>query len=400
MSQSPSIVHSPPAYFPALDTLRLYAAICVIVDHVAALSYFDQPARVNAGAISLFFLSGADAVTLFFVLSGFLITYLLLRERTETQTISVRRFYMRRALRILPLYFLLIALTVVVIVLLGYQQYLLPTMDWAWMLLLFLSPHIPNALIGLGAFGHFWSIGVEEWFYFAYPPLFRRLSLLFLIVTVIVVRLLIGTVYLPEFTGFAASEQGGAWITLFGFMRFECMAIGALGAWIFVYRAAWLPGMYRLEIPCLLIIGAVIVLGSGATGALYHIVLSVVFMIAILSIATNPRSLLRWRIKPFEALGKRTYGIYMYHVIAILLVARLLDVTGLEMTALNLPILYVGSVMLSIAIALLSYHFFEQRFLKMKDRYSSRQPTSTPAYAAGDASQKRSDGLEVQVEIS
>src|SRR5689334_400989 len=80
--------------FPGLDLLRFYAAVCVVLWH--------------QGARPFLFLNGWDAVTLFFVLSGFLITYLLLAERERTSSVDLFAFYVRRTLRIYPLYLLVV----------------------------------------------------------------------------------------------------------------------------------------------------------------------------------------------------------------------------------------------------------------------------------------------------
>ena len=102
-------------YQPELDGLRFYAFLGVFICHTlpfegALYRRFHLPMPWLWGAIAK---SGAAGVDLFFALSAFLITSILLREREETGRISLRRFYLRRILRIWPLYFVLIALGVV-----------------------------------------------------------------------------------------------------------------------------------------------------------------------------------------------------------------------------------------------------------------------------------------------
>src|SRR5262245_59932952 len=93
-------------YFPNLNGLRFIAALAVIIHHIEQQKAdFCLPNSFGAAPIQLF---GELGVVLFFVLSGFLLTYLLLEEEKTTATIGIRNFYIRRILRIWPLYFLII----------------------------------------------------------------------------------------------------------------------------------------------------------------------------------------------------------------------------------------------------------------------------------------------------
>jgi len=162
-------------YFPGLNTLRLYAALSVVVYHFAApMDWFGDRSyagyRINYG-----FMWGPHAVSLFFVLSGFLIIYLLLKEKENTGTISTRRFYLRRVFRILPLYYL----TVIVGALLVAIMYPLMPPDaqrvaaspgvWISLILFYF-----NFTGGRGIpLGHLWSLNVEEQFYLLCPQLIK-----------------------------------------------------------------------------------------------------------------------------------------------------------------------------------------------------------------------------------
>ena len=93
-------------HFRGLDSLRFLAALCVILGHIPMNQDSVGLPNPHWGAI---FYRGAPAVYFFFTLSGFLITYLLLEERRRTGDVQVRGFYLRRACRIWPLYFLIVA---------------------------------------------------------------------------------------------------------------------------------------------------------------------------------------------------------------------------------------------------------------------------------------------------
>src|ERR1044071_5481753 len=93
-------------YFPGLNGLRFLAASAVIITHVELLkgvlglpNHWKNPVLFNLGGLGVYF---------FFVLSGFLITYLLLSEKNMTGHISIKKFYFRRIFRIWPIYYLLV----------------------------------------------------------------------------------------------------------------------------------------------------------------------------------------------------------------------------------------------------------------------------------------------------
>ena len=96
-------------YFPNLNSIRFIAALLVIIHHIEQFkSVFNiYPNQMNNPVIGSF---GPLGVRLFFVLSGFLITYLLFAEKEVSGTISITKFYIRRALRIWPLYYLIVLL--------------------------------------------------------------------------------------------------------------------------------------------------------------------------------------------------------------------------------------------------------------------------------------------------
>ena len=96
-------------YFSGLNGLRFFAALAVIITHIELIKEQMEFPGLHSKNKIVFELGGLGVV-FFFVLSGFLITYLLLKEKEQTGTINVKKFYLRRILRIWPLYFLIVAL--------------------------------------------------------------------------------------------------------------------------------------------------------------------------------------------------------------------------------------------------------------------------------------------------
>ncbi|MDY3319034.1 acyltransferase [Riemerella anatipestifer] len=167
-------------YFPNLNGIRAIAAFMVIIHHIGQfLGIFDMPNALDTKVIHFI---GPLGVTLFFVLSGFLITYLLLAEEKSTGTIALKDFYIRRILRIWPLYYIIILASFFI---LPYIKILaLPDGYWKpfsenfyFYLSLFLL-FLPNiVLFRYGAVlpygSQSWSVGVEEQFYLLWPILMK-----------------------------------------------------------------------------------------------------------------------------------------------------------------------------------------------------------------------------------
>jgi peptidoglycan/LPS O-acetylase OafA/YrhL len=257
--------------------------------------------------MQFFVLSGYDAVTLFFVLSGFLITYLLLDERLQNSDISVRGFLIRRFLRIQPVYFVVLFLSVI------FFPQSSPSDPLSWFYLFIWSPHIPEALWGLSILAHYWSIGIEEWYYFGLPLLFRRIGVIRLVLAILLIRFLLGVLFFPE-TIFIGTRYGQDFARLFTMLRFECMAVGGFFAWLYFYRHRWLKIVYLLE-PLGIGVFVLVVLLPLEGGLLWDFMLSIMFAIVIVCSATKPNPILRIENPYLRRLGEMTYGVYMYHML-------------------------------------------------------------------------------------
>lgn len=147
---------------PALDGLRAISILLVLFHH----SIFSQKNTL------IFKMDlGAVGVQIFFVISGFLITTLLLKERISNGNFSLKNFYIRRAFRILPLVFLFM---VVLMVMNAIFTLHIPAIDFLTSLLFVGNLPIPNT--DSWYTGHFWSLGVEEQFYLLFPVLFYFMS--------------------------------------------------------------------------------------------------------------------------------------------------------------------------------------------------------------------------------
>ncbi|MDP1800300.1 MAG: acyltransferase, partial [Bacteroidota bacterium] len=162
-------------YFKGLNGLRFFAAFAVIITHIELIK--DQMHCPNLYYTSkMIFELGGLGVVFFFVLSGFLITYLLLKEKELTDTINVKKFYIRRVLRIWPLYFLIVILGFFVLPHFHFMEisffakYNAHLSVFNLVLFLVMLPNLAFAIFKpLPHIGQLWSIGVEEQFYLLWP---------------------------------------------------------------------------------------------------------------------------------------------------------------------------------------------------------------------------------------
>ena len=256
---------------------------------------------------------GTISVTLFFVLSGFLITFLILQERQQHKSFDLKKFYTRRALRIWPLYFLVIAGAFVI-----YGKLLSTS---TLLLIIFFLPTVaiiqhklPTMLEPI------WSIGIEEQFYLFFPVLFKLDSLK------IVFRLLIGLLIglqLLKYIAIYFKGQNRYWHFTADYLyyaRFDCMILGALAAFIYFnnfhqqfMNVISLNAIYSKT--CQYII--YLLLALYMTGIFFinlpvvHVVLGVLFTIALLNLGTNEKSIISFKSQWLKKIGIVSYGLYI-----------------------------------------------------------------------------------------
>jgi peptidoglycan/LPS O-acetylase OafA/YrhL len=235
---SPVITHTPQRFYqPELDGLRLYAFPAVFAYHTLP----EQPVFYRGLHLPLLSLwaaavkSGASGVDLFFMLSAFLITALLLRERRQTGGISLRLFYIRRILRIWPLYFVVLAVAVVL-------AHTIPSQNLPWYYLvgylLFVGNWI-NAVFGhpTSVCGPLWTVSIEEQFYLVWPLLMKIFERRGMIIAAVVAFLLATLCQI----GVVLAGLSGGYIYYGSISRCGSLALGILLA-LFADR---LPALTR-----------------------------------------------------------------------------------------------------------------------------------------------------------
>ncbi len=377
-------------HFSGLNALRFFAAYFVVLHHGETIRHkFGLP---NFNDYS-FFQNGAIAVSFFFVLSGFLITYLLLTEIKKTETVSLRKFYWRRVLRIFPLYYLLVFIGLIAIpVLLHFINYPntqpYDTLTGGVLFLFFLS-FVVNAAFGSHFLEPLWSIGVEEYFYIIWAPLLkifkkRPLSIIVFVIGFKAVLTLFFTFFPSENATFNLIKD------ITASLKFDLMAIGGLGAYaVFKSRATlekafFFTPFFQVLLFALLIIrfffNNYCVDNQGIIGLIYRgFVLTPVvniftegalFLWLLLNVSINPRAFFKLKNPMLNKLGEMSYGIYMYQMLVIFAVVLGFKKIMLKMTpSVSTAFFYVLVTIGVIGISWLSKRYFEDRFLALKERF-------------------------------
>jgi peptidoglycan/LPS O-acetylase OafA/YrhL len=359
-------------YFPNLNGLRFIAAFFVIINHVEQLKVFYY---LGDGVVSNFAkIIGKLGVMLFFVLSGFLITYLLLTEERLLGVIHTKKFYIRRFLKILPLYLLIIVLVFFI-----FQQFSfwnIPRLtnpindNFSVILLLhvFFIPNVATAVYGFIPYvAQAWSIGTEEQSYLIWPVILKRFKehRLGLMIGIVVFHFIIRIFLSDRF--FIQMPYREILYKFWMHFNIDSIAIGSIFAIFLINKNQVLKYILNINFFYLIVVITLALLFNAIKVPYFHYnFYSVLFGIIIINLAVNKKlkNILEWNV--INYLGKISYGIYMYHFIVLIPVLMLASKINLN----NNVIIYTLVLVITIAISSFSYHYFETFFLKRKVKYS------------------------------
>lgn len=378
--------------------MRFFAALLVAIAHAASfVNTVSGPAIYNTSDYS-FFNNGTVAVHFFFVLSGFLITTLLLNESDNTGNINVKHFYIRRALRIWPLYYfavlIVFAVFPVISMITGLQ--FPPNGLWQFIFYMIMLPNVAAFLPGGGLLFPLWSIGVEEQFYFLVAPLikYKRNRIRNILIAVIIVKTVLNLIAL-----FFLKDNYHDVAYFIWDLHFEVISIGCLGAllirspyekylrWSFNYTFQFF--MIALLIMILFFNKSIPAAEIPFFSKLYiflfirewsGVFTGCIFLYVILSVALNEKSIIKTNNKLLDTLGNISYGMYVYHVIVELTVLNLFKDYFQGPKSISATCMYYAtSMLLTIVIAYCSYHLLEKRFLKLKYKFAPAHDEKTLA---------------------
>ncbi|MBG8554646.1 acyltransferase family protein [Hymenobacter guriensis] len=353
-------------HLPGLNGIRAIACIAVVLSHTShALGDFGIN-TTNLGFLTSGITLAGYGVTMFFCLSGFLITFLLLHEKSTTGTIEIKQFYIRRALRIWPLYYSFLLLGSL------YMYITNGFIDNANQLpfYIFLSANIPvitgHAIL---LFAHYWSLGVEEQFYLFWPWLGKlKINQLFIASIVIIVIALMAKLALR--LTIKNFDENIFYISLH-ITRFHCMAMGAAASIMYYKNIKWFLAICQHIVTQIIVFTSIIFMLFNK----FHIASFIDNeIVGILSIAlilgqVDPRNRIVNLNKPlFNFFGKISYGIYVIHPILIIILSRIIHAFDMNYI-MRFALAYISVMIITTLVAHLSYRYFERPFLKIKTKY-------------------------------
>lgn len=347
-------------HFHTFDALRFIAFSLVFLLHA------PLPNNQFFNFISK---SGGIGVTFFFVLSGFLITYILLYEKELHGKINLKKFFIRRILRIWPLYYLMILFAFL-------TPYILDNMNLSYSN----EGYTPNWLISClflenynmmftGDFPNtsplrvMWSLCIEEHFYIVwglilyYAPIKK-------VPMIITLSIIVATISRLIYPVFSLND-----IDLF--THIDYFAFGSIPAYCLIKKKHLIeiinsiPIYQKLVLTCISLCYVFIApnISFSLQNIINPIIFSILFTLIIFFIIPLKNSLLIKDSNVFSKLGTYTYGLYLYHTIAINLMVQLYMKIGLDIDSISLSI---TSIIITIFISLFSYKLFELKFIKLK----------------------------------
>lgn len=363
-------------YFKNLNALRFFAALVVLLSHVGQLTNI---LGYNAFFSSQFtpLITGETGVLLFFALSGFLITYLLLAEENVTGTISVKKFYIRRALRIWPLYFFTVALALFAYPFIEVLQFKGYSVNEIWLKLplkiLFYCLFMPAVVMDFLGFipyaTHTWTIGAEEQFYFIWPVLFKNFkNKIAVIIAVIIIYTVVyyALYFLPD-----KGKITAAFFLLWKRYPVNCMAIGGIYAYIIFAKNHVNISIQKILFSLwsqVLVYG--LLMYFIITKAYFKYFNSEIYTILlgflVCNMAANAKTIFNIENRLFNYLGKISFGLYMFHPVAIVCAIKTCVFFNLQQAV----YLYIAAVIFTTLPAAASYHFFEIFFINKKGRHT------------------------------
>ncbi len=378
-------------YFKNLDVLRILAAMMVVIAHgygswngwngLLPLFRANVENIRKPNLLGKFFTQFINnlgfGVDIFFLISGFLITYILLKEKETFGTIAIKKFMVRRSLRIWPLYYIIVIFAPFLITFSNYikPHWMAPTPAPNYLPYYFFLGNFDIISTGkwMFPFAHFWSICVEEHFYFVWPfilALVPNRHLIKVFVTIIIVSMVSRGYYFTY-----DPSNSGANIYLNTICKVDVIIIGAIIAYIHYRKPISLNTPKYLRILLLIgFIGLISNVSIYVAGNLFQVLIKkylfviwVGFLMLNFMFNKQPIFTLK-KMKVLNYLGKISFGIYIYHNILLSLITdNILARYGSErITFLRFFIIYIGATVL---MAVISWELFEKQILKLKKRF-------------------------------
>lgn len=370
-------------YVPQLDGLRFWAFVLVFFYHLPSATLALRQYPLLSTVVTALKGYGWVGVDLFFVLSAFLITTLLIYEREREGRISLKDFYIRRTLRIWPLYYFMLLLGFVVFPAMGLFQAGFESEKYGGMVRAHLLPHLTflgNYSVGLFGFApsralsHMWTISLEEQFYILWPAILvlvgrsgRRLTIV-----------LVGLLFLALLTRFYFSvgqfKHPMIWTNLIS--RLDPFV---LGSGLAIYRAR-VSGTGRFNI-LKVAVGILLILAVTrfpnipsqsihVTWQYLSVAGGMTFLIDAALCSRGSVVLVLLANRLVVKLGKLGYGLYAFHLIGIFTATQITTGVGLVDPFWNWVTIVFIAFVVTLGLAWVSYQVLEKPFLRIKERFT------------------------------
>lgn len=352
-------------YLPGLNGIRAIAALSVVVSHTNGhLASFGLTTLPYLGLASF-------GVTIFFTLSGFLITFLLFKEIEKTGTVKIKKFYVRRILRIWPLYYFYL---LVILLVVGYSA-----LGKTFFMYLMILPNIANGYLTYNALpwtiptatamfliGHYWSLGVEEQFYSFWPWIIKKVKKVLPILILFPISFLALKI-IAKYVHFSEPI-----LFILHYSRFGCLVIGALGAYLYWSNHKILTYLKPTIIQILPWIVLIIVSLNKfhIFSIIDHEIVSVFMVVLIINQISGYKKIVNLENKFFDYLGKVSFGIYVYNPLVIFILYSIIGkLLILEENIISYSLVYILVIFTNILFAHISYHTLEKFFLQLKSKF-------------------------------
>jgi len=352
-------------HFHTFDALRFFSFFLVFLHHLPIPEH---------SVFSFFSKSGGIGVSFFFVLSGFLITYILIFEKLHHQTISLKNFFIRRILRIWPLFYAMILfafLTPYILNVIGLTASSDEGYDPDWLYSIFFLENykmmMTDTFPNVSPLRLMWSLCVEEHFYIIWGLVFYFLPIrkipTFIFLSIVVANL-VRFVYFKF--GINAIDV---------FSNIDYFAFGAIPAYLLLLKNEVIESVSKklqlFKFPFLIFIFFLIFSIPNFKTEIINLVSPFLLGLSFCALITMTLSTKNILFIPnqniLSRLGKYTYGLYLYHVIFINLFIQIFNKTTFKG---NWILLSFASLIVTILVSIASYRLFESPFLKLKKRFS------------------------------
>ncbi|MBL8013569.1 MAG: acyltransferase [Candidatus Omnitrophica bacterium] len=352
-------------YFGSLNGIRALAIMCVIGYHFACNC---RALGINDFIPGPVFERGFLGVNLFFIVSGFLITTLLLREQRSYQTISIRSFYERRIRRIFPLYYTVLVVTVFI---LPFTASSLAAKKEFIDNLPFFFTYTSNWFVFNNAaiFGIAWTLATEEQFYLVWPHILKVFTIP-ITVSIVILMIMLNQLAIFEWISFLPllSARLNSFLLIVLISISTPICLGALLAFGLNSKTVYEKvSIFKSEMASPILL--VIVLGCVfVPEQLTHSMIGVINFLMTLFVGScvyqEKHSLVKiLKSRLFFHMGLVSYGMYLFHIHCLYVVRHVF----LYLNWKNTNVEFVACVVMTLALAHLSFYFFESRFRGVKD---------------------------------